>query len=129
VKKVAGVTIAGAVGAVGYFLSLGFMLPPGAEGFKFFATFAVISGFAVGSIVAKRAKSYSSLKVGSFVIVNLAVGFSTAVGYMLLMATGANAGIALFILLACFLTVTFFCLGFILSLAGVSLSHEIFSGP
>jgi hypothetical protein len=123
VGLVAGTAISGVVGAVAYFLSLGFPLPPGTEGFKFFAVFGVVCGLAVGNVVAKRGKSYAPIKFGLLVIADLVIGFIAALVYMLLIGTGVNAGATLFVILAMLLAVTFFCLGFALPLAGISFTR------
>jgi hypothetical protein len=58
-KRAVGQTLAAFVGGVSYFLSQGFSIPNGAEGFKFLAVFAAVSGFGIGNIFAARARPYS----------------------------------------------------------------------
>jgi hypothetical protein len=121
-KEVAGITIAAFVGGISYFLGLGFQIPPGGEGFRFFATFGGIAGFGVGSVLAKRIASYRILQLGILTFVIMLAGSAAALSYMLLIATGAAPGIALTVWLALLLTITFFCLGAVLPLAGLSFS-------
>jgi hypothetical protein len=120
--KVAGITIAAFVGGISYFLGIGFQIPPGVEGFRFFATIGGIAGFSVGSVIAKRIASFRIFLLGTLTFAILLVGSAAALTYMLLIATGAAPGIALTIWLALLLTLTFFCLGALLPLAGLSFS-------
>jgi hypothetical protein len=121
-KEFAAVTLSAFVGGVSYFLTLGFVLPPGAEGFKFFATLGAISGFGLGSVLARRAKSYGLLALGFLGVLNLVVGFAAALGYMLMTALGVISGPYIFFALASLLLLSFFCLGLALPLAGLSFS-------
>ena len=94
-KGITGVGIAAIVGGVSYFLSLGFALPAGTEGLKYFAVLGAISGFGVGSILAGRAKAYGMFWLGLFAVLNLLLGGAAAVAYMVMtglgMVTGAEA--------------------------------------
>ena len=118
-NQVANTVISGLVGVASYFLGLGFNIPPGGEGFHFFATFAAIAGFGVGSVFSQRAASYRLVWLGITILVVLLIGLACALGYMLLQLH-AVAGPRIFIWLALLLTGTFFCLGAVLPLAGVS---------
>jgi hypothetical protein len=124
-KAIKGVAISSVVGGVSYFLSLGFILPPGADWFRFLATFGAIAGFGVGNVVAERAANLSLIVLGLLIFGDLAVGCTTAVLYMLIVG-GGTPGPGLVTELAALLTVTFFCLGVALPLAGVSFTaaHE-----
>jgi hypothetical protein len=108
------------VGAVGYFLGLGFVLPTGAEGFRLFATFGAIAGFGVGGLVAKRAKNFNLPSLIWISILNLLIGFASALGYMVMISLGIVAGVWPFIGLACLLLISFFCLGVAIPLSGLS---------
>jgi hypothetical protein len=121
-KGVLGVALSALSGAVSYFLSLGFVFPPGAEGFHFFATFGAISGFGVGSVFASRVGGFSLVRLGVLMAVNLLVGSSTALIYMMLVSTGAIAGH--FVLFSILLSITFFCLGISLPLAGITFARS-----
>jgi hypothetical protein len=126
-NRVAGVTLSAVVGGISYFLSLGFDLPPGEDGFRFFATFGGIAGFGVGSIIAKRIENYKLYQIAAGAVIDLIIGSGAAVAYMLLLATGASPGVHLVVLLAGLLSVTFLCIGAILPLAG--LSFDRLRGP
>jgi hypothetical protein len=123
-KSAIGIALSAFVGGVSYFLSLGFVLPPGAEGFRFFATFGAISGFGVGSALASRLKAFSLIGLGLLIAANLLVGWLAAVTFMLMVSTGSIAGLSFFAFLSFLLSVTFFCLGVALPLAGLSFAHS-----
>ena len=94
--EVTGVAISAFVGGVSYFISLGFTFPPGGGGLKYLATFGAISGFGIGSVLTKRAKSYPLFRLGLASVINLFVGGAAAITYMIMIARGAIAGPMLF---------------------------------
>ena len=110
-------------GFVGDMLALAFPLPPGAEGFKFFAIFGIICGFGVGGVLSTRARFYRPITLGSLIIIDFVIGFITALWYIYLISVGASTGVRSFVLLAMLLAITFFCFGFVLPLAGISLTR------
>jgi hypothetical protein len=122
--EITGIAISSFVGGVSYFISMGFTLPPGGEGLKYLATFGAISGFGIGSVLTKRAKSYPLFRLGLASFINLLVGGAAAITYMIMIAVGAIAGALLFAVLAFLLSVAFFCLGLALPLAGLSFSRS-----
>jgi hypothetical protein len=87
-KGALGVALSAIAGWVSYFLSLGFVLRPGAEGFHFFAMFGAISGFGVGSVVASRVKGLGLVQLAILMAVNLFVGSGAALIYMSLVSMG-----------------------------------------
>jgi hypothetical protein len=120
-KQAAGLTLAGFVGGVSYFLGLGFEIPNGCDGFRFFATFGAIAGFGIGGVFGKRAAGYKIKTLGFTILAVLIVGFAAALLYMLILEVGAAApGPLLVVELAMLLTVAFLCLGALLPLAGLS---------
>jgi hypothetical protein len=119
-NKIAGMGVAAFVGGVSYFLSLGFSIPPGGDAFRFFATFGAIAGFSVGSVLEKRLGSFHLFRIFLVVTVALIVGYSAALTYILMTGMNTEAGWQLVTKLTALLTVTFFCLGFMLPLAGLS---------
>ena len=121
-KGALGVALSAIAGWVSYFLSLGFVLPPGAEGFHFFAMFGAISGFGVGSVVASRVKGLGLVQLAILMAVNLFVGSGAALIYMSLVSMGMIAGH--FALFSFLLLVTFFCLGLALPVAGITFARS-----
>jgi hypothetical protein len=125
-KGITGVSVAAVIGGIGYFLSLGFSLPAGTDSLKYFAVLGAISGFGVGSILAERAKAYGALALGLFTAINLLVGGAAAGFYMVMTGLGIIVGTGTFVGLAFLLSISFFCLGLALPLAG--LSFDRFTG-
>jgi hypothetical protein len=121
-KQATGIGMVSAVGAVSYFLDLGFQIPPGGDGLHYFATFGAIGGFGIGGVFAKRIASVSLGLLGFIIFLILFFGSAAALAYMLLISVGASPGPWLIVYLSMLLTLTFFCLGALLPLAGISFS-------
>lgn len=124
----AGVSISAFAGAVSYFLSMGLILPPGGEAFKFLATFGAISGVGVGSVFSARAKTYPLPGLLFASLVNLFCGAGAAFLYVLRFGRGELAGPEAFGALSLLLLIAFFCLGFALPLAGLSFDRSTQDG-
>ncbi len=120
-ETLAGVGIAGAAATFSYLIGLGFTQRPGTEIFLFVATFSGVAGCAFGRTVKIRARP--------LILVNLVFGFAAAIIYNVLLDVGLSAGTASFIVYALLVMVAFFCFGFMLPLAGISLGADAHGRP